>query len=230
MSLNKYDAWGRIVYHIPDNSLVLDVGCSKGHVAKLLCEKNCDVTGIEINKNDSEFAKRYCSKVIVGDVETLDTLPFPVNYFDVILFGDILEHLKNPEKTLKKFVLYLKNEGRIVASMPNVANWAIRLNLLFGRFDYQENGILSKYHLRFFTLKTIKQLFNNAGLKIIEVDVTPGLHLLTLYNALIGRLLSKIPGYDLFTYSLTKLFKTFFSQQFIVIAKKCNIEKMKMSQ
>lgn len=157
------------------NKKVLDVGCATGQIDKRLTQNDCEVVGIEKDRQAAKLARKYCKKVIVGDIEILTKLPFPKKYFDIIIFGDILEHLRQPLDVIIKLKKYLKNAGYIVCSIPNVANWVIRLKLLFGRWEYKEMGLLDKTHLRFFTFKTAKSLIEKAGFVIEKIDMTTNL-------------------------------------------------------
>jgi 2-polyprenyl-3-methyl-5-hydroxy-6-metoxy-1,4-benzoquinol methylase len=143
---------------------VLEFGCSTGYVSKILKERGCAVTGIEIDEEAAKTAEAYCERVIVGDIETIDyNKQLSNEKFDVALFGDILEHLKNPKTILLKVKDFLKERGYIVLSIPNVAHWSTRLDLMCGKFNYQELGILDDTHLRFFTKKTITNLLELCG-------------------------------------------------------------------
>ncbi len=137
---------------------VLEVGCNMGETSLVLKKNGCEVIGIEINESTAERAKSVCKEVIVGDIEK-ETVWNKINGgFDVIIFADVLEHLKNPEEILKIAKKYLKKDGFIIISLPNIANWRIRISLLFGRFDYKPTGILDESHLRFYTLKSARDL------------------------------------------------------------------------
>lgn len=86
------------------------------------------------------------------------------------MFADVLEHLLFPEQVLKYFVYnYLKENGQVIISLPNVANWQVRLNLLFGKFNYTDRGIMDKTHLHFYTFKTARELIFKNNLEIINV-------------------------------------------------------------
>jgi methionine biosynthesis protein MetW len=180
-----------IIYNlIEPNVKVLDVGCGTGQLGEMLkIEKNCYVAGVDVDPRAIEEARKRLDHVIVADVEELDKLPYPKKYFDVIVFADVLEHLKRPEDVLKNLCeLYLKDEGCVVVSVPNVANWTIRLKLLFGRFNYKESGILKKQHLKFYTLNTILKLLQDSGYKIIVLTSTSG------WNSLDYRFLTRNPS------------------------------------
>ena len=152
---------------------VLDVGCATGYFAKLMSSHDCSVTGIDINVDSVEAAKKYCSRVFVADLDFTGLAEaVQGNSFDVIVFGDVLEHLRYPVRILDEARTLLRADGYVVASIPNIAHGAIRLALLRGDFDYQEFGILDETHLRFFTLKTVEELFLEAGYEIKQIDRT----------------------------------------------------------
>lgn len=170
---NPYGKHMKIIKLIGSNKKVLDIGCYDGGLARRLIEKNCEVVGIEINADLANKAKKYCNNVICDDVENIINIPYENNYFDVILFADLLEHLKDPFSTIAKFNDYLKDDGYIIVSVPNIANWTIRIKLIFGNFEYEKDGILDETHYRFFTEKSIKQLVEDAGFNITLFDIVP---------------------------------------------------------
>ncbi len=134
----------------------------------------CEVIGVELDENSAQEAQKYCEEVIIGDVESIKLKDKYLNYFDFIIFADVLEHLKYPSELLTRFSKYLRDNGHIIISLPNVANWRIRFSLLIGNFDYESYGILDEGHLRFFTEKTAKKLIIDAGFEIYKFDVTVG--------------------------------------------------------
>lgn len=146
---------------------VLEVGCNTGETSLVLKRNGCEVTGIEINRAAAKIAKNICKEVIIGDIEKDETWEKIKGEFDVIIFADILEHLKNPREILKKIKRYLKEDGFLIISLPNIANWRIRLSLLFGRFEYKSTGILDETHLRFYTLKSAQELIQK-NYKIVK--------------------------------------------------------------
>lgn len=150
---------------------VLDVGCSSGYLARPLVERGCTVIGIERDPNAAEAAREVCTEVLVGDVEVM-ALPFESNAFDVILCGDLIEHLREPEQFLVRVHGYLRNGGRLVLSTPNVANWTMRLSLLGGRWRYTDRGILDRTHLHLFTRKSLVEMLDRAGYRVVELDFT----------------------------------------------------------
>jgi O-antigen biosynthesis protein len=150
---------------------VLDVGCSTGYLAERLQERGWTVVGLDMDERSAELARRFCSDVLVGDVETME-LPFEPASFDAIVCGDVIEHLRDPQAFLARLRPLLRPGGRLVLSTPNIANWARRVGLLFGRFRYTEWGILDRTHTYFFTRKTLRECLESAGYRIVEFDHT----------------------------------------------------------
>jgi len=203
-SLNHY-----IFSKIPKDKKVLDLGCNTGLLGKkLIEEKNCIVYGVDYSKEAIKIAKKNLIKAEIGDLEK--EIPFKGEKFDRIILADIIEHLKYPEELLIKLKDFLKKDGEIIASIPNVANISIRLGLLFGNWNYKKTGILDKTHLRFFTKKTIKELFYNSGYKIIKLSSTPGFDFIVLRHFKILIYLRD---------KLCKIYPKLFALQFIVVAK-----------
>jgi 2-polyprenyl-3-methyl-5-hydroxy-6-metoxy-1,4-benzoquinol methylase len=149
---------------------VLEVGPGSGHVTHQLTQQGCRVTCVEKDKTMAEMAQSFCDHMIVGDIES-DTIErqFSTEQFDVVTFGDVLEHLRDPSEVLIKVKPLIGRTGYVVASIPNVAHRSLRLSLLFGEFDYGDIGLLDRTHLRFFTIRTIEKLMNESGYKIVDM-------------------------------------------------------------
>ncbi|HET9393786.1 MAG TPA: methyltransferase domain-containing protein [Candidatus Rubrimentiphilum sp.] len=161
----------KIVSQIPPSSTVLDVGCASGYLAQLLRGKNCIVTGIEVNESAAAIARQHSAEVFVADLEEESLAEIVKRQeFDIIVFADVLEHLRTPGEVLKSAHGLLKPGGVVLASVPNIAHGAMRLSLLTGNFDYAEFGILDDSHLRFFTARSLDALFLSAGFSIEHVD------------------------------------------------------------
>ena len=171
---NPYSVHQKIINFVGEDKLILDVGCSEGLLSKKMKENNCSVVGIEKDKEAAQIADEYCQDLIIGDVESIDLDTKYENYFDILIFADILEHLKEPSDVLKRFKKYLKDDGCLIISLPNISNWKIRLQMLFGNFEYNESGILDNGHIRFFNEKNMKKMIDEAGYEISKFDLTVG--------------------------------------------------------
>jgi O-antigen biosynthesis protein len=172
-SLEDNSSLKKMLNLVGDSKEVVDFGCATGYFSNLLQKKGCVVTGVEINIDAAKVAEKYCKKVVVADLDFVSVTDIlPSQMFDVAVFGDILEHLRNPWKILSETRKILKKDGYVIASIPNIAHAAIRLSLLQGRFDYTDFGILDNTHIRFFTRKTVKELFDKSGYLSDIVDCT----------------------------------------------------------
>jgi len=151
---------------------VLEVGCGMGFTGRAIKEREAsgvEVTGIEIVPEMAEKAKANLDNVISGDVEKLD-LPFGKEYFDCILYGDVLEHLIDPWGLLKKHCELLKKGGYVVMSIPNIAHYRTIKMICRKEWEYADAGILDSTHLRFFAIRSIKKMISDAGLEIVKMN------------------------------------------------------------
>jgi len=162
------------VYLVPNSSRVLEIGCATGFMGEyLMTKKGCYVVGIESRVDEAKEAKKKLNQLISGDVEEKGTLEQIDDKFDVVFASAIIEHLKDPWRSLTSWKKFLKKDGFLIISTSNVAHWSIRLSLLMGKFDYREYGILDNTHLRFFTTETFKKLVADCGYKIEYFSIDP---------------------------------------------------------
>jgi len=152
---------------VPAGSRVLDVGCAEGYLARELVARGSTVVGLEFDPVAAEVAREVCERVIVGDVESEDVrAQVTEGPFDRILFGDVLEHLRDPGAVLRWARTLLAPGGRAVISLPNIANWSARREVARGRFPYADHGLFDRTHLRFFTRASARAFVEDAGLVI----------------------------------------------------------------
>ncbi len=155
------------------NKRVLDVGCATGYMARALADRGCVVSGLEQDALAAEEAAPHLDRLVVANLETTDLVEaFGAGGYDIVLFGDVLEHLADPLAVLRKARPLLAPKGSVIASIPNVAHGSVRLALLRGRFDYQPLGLLDETHLRFFTRNSVERMFRDAGLVVVETRRT----------------------------------------------------------
>jgi 2-polyprenyl-3-methyl-5-hydroxy-6-metoxy-1,4-benzoquinol methylase len=186
------------------NKKVLDIGCATGQVARRLKGNGCEVIGIESDVGAAQIAKEYCEAVLIANLEDMEDLPYH-DYFDYILLLDVLEHLQSPLSVLERMKAHLKRNGSIIVSLPNIANWTIRWDLLFGRFRYSDYGILDRTHLRFFDETSARKLISDAGFEIVRFDIVPTLPII---HVRIG-----------ITHHIAKIRPNLFAMQFIIEGK-----------
>jgi len=172
ISLDDDSAAVRTLSLVGQGKSVLEIGCASGSQSKILAQKMaCTVTAIEINPEAAEHAKPYCKRIILGSIEQLDLDScLSGETFDVVLFADVLEHLYDPLAALRKVIPHLREGGHVVASIPNIAQISVIYDLMYGKFDYTKTGILDDTHIRFFTRRSVVDLFTRAGLSIRHFD------------------------------------------------------------
>ncbi len=164
--LGQENSLSKLLAYIPDHVSVLDVGCATGRLGEYL-QKNtaCVVDGIEANAASAHIAQGYYRTVYPIDLEAEDAFSLIGNSYDIIVLADVLEHLRYPEQVLQRLTKKLKPKGRFLISVPNVGHAAVMLQLLQGTFVYQQQGLLDKTHIRFFSQQNLTQFFAEAQLK-----------------------------------------------------------------
>ena len=222
MYIYKSDPWSShsVIFQWLENFQsgikVLDIGTATGILGKRCLGLGFYLKGIEPVKEWAEEAKPFYNEFLCSKVSEAS------NGFlakqDVVVFADVLEHTANPEELLRRIVKLQKPTTQFIISIPNVAHIWIRLNLLFGKFNYTNYGILDQTHLRFFTKSTFLQLVKSSGLRLIELKYTPvplsRLNLFFQENPA-GRLFQK------FFALLANFFPGLFAYQFVARSEIC---------
>ena len=162
---------------LPRELSVLDVGCGSGvHGAELKRIYGHRVVGVDLSESSIQKAQGRLAEAYIADITRPERYPFfSSRKFDLVVFSDVLEHLADPLDVLSRHYQLLAPGGMAVISLPNIAIWNVRFELLAGRFEYQDTGTLDRTHLRFFTKKTFQQFTIDAGLDIQARRVTPGI-------------------------------------------------------
>jgi len=158
---------------LPRVDRLVEVGCSTGALARAYRSRHPETRwlGIEIEPTYAEAARRYCQNVLVGDVEILleQSGNTPLLQADCWVFGDSLEHLRDPWQVIRKVHDLLPAGGCICACIPNAQHWSLQARLCLGQFVYEESGLLDRTHLRWFTPTTMTSLFEDNGFQIRSV-------------------------------------------------------------
>lgn len=170
---NPNDSHFQVVELVGSGHDVLDVGCADGDVGRLLQETGNRVSGLDRDAEAAEKARADLERVVVADLDTSSLLDhFEAASFDVVVLADVLEHLREPERALREATELLREGGRLVLSVPNVAHGALRLALLQGRWTYTAAGLLDRTHLHFFTRTSLLQLLEGVGLAVDDLRAT----------------------------------------------------------
>ena len=150
---------------------VLDLGFGAGLLARRIRPACRYLAGVELDPEAAEEGAPFFDESLTGDLLEGVSGPWK-ELFDVIVAGDVLEHLPRPDVLLGSLRLLLGPDGVLLLSLPNVANITVRLGLLFGRFRYAPRGILDRTHLRFYTRKTGRALLEESGYRVLRIDAT----------------------------------------------------------
>ena len=197
---------------------LLEIGAASGNTL-IYAKKNGyaeNIYGVELcDIKNSNQENKLLSDFIIGNIEEIE-LPYNKESFDVILCGDVLEHLVDPYKIVNTLRKYLKKDGVFISSIPNIRKLSI-LKTIFvnGDFKYADHGILDKTHLRFFTKKNMINLFEDNGYTVINIIPSDTCN--------VKRYLKRLRFIRLFKCLLSAIFKEFFTIQYYLVAKK-NIE------
>jgi SAM-dependent methyltransferase len=189
-------------------SKILDIGCSGGLLAERVRAAGHHVTGVdylelpEVRDRTDQFFRADLSQGIPPEVGS---------GYDVVIAGDIIEHLPRPAETLRAILRTLRPGGEVLLSVPNFGHWYPRARVALGLFGYDRRGILDDTHLRFFTRSTLRRLVRSCGFDILEQRST-GLPLgvVSEGEGALLRLLRKIDS------RLVRLRPTVFGYQFIL--------------
>ena len=153
---------------------VLDVGCGPGYLAQYLTvQKDCTVVGVEQDTRLAETARRVCAQVHEVNLET-EGLRKIQGKFTAIFFGDVIEHVRNAPELLRQASELLEVGGRVIVSTPNFVHIKNRVRVLFGTFEYRDAGLLDRTHVHFYTKRTLYNLLEEAGYRIVKTDFTTG--------------------------------------------------------
>lgn len=221
LALDEFGAHQKIINWVGEGESVLEVGCASGYISAELKKKNCLVTGIEVNPESARKAKRHCLKVITGDVENHSTIKqLGQARFETIVLADVLEHLRNAQSTLENLVKFLKKEGKVVISVPNIGFLTNRFLHLLGRFDYTPWGIMDRTHLRFFTKGSILEVVKSSGLKVEKFDYVANFTQLPLYMQTLYLILGKRKWWRKIEYKITGLWLEGLAVQFLFLCQK----------
>lgn len=176
---------------------VLDVGCARGYVGSRIKAMGNYVVGVDISESAIREASKVLDKTYIFDLE--DHWPDFENKFDLAILPEILEHVFDPVEILQKVYSVLDSSGEIIITTPNLLLWTSRIKIMFGKFEYTDQGLMDFGHIRFFTCKYLNKVLKDSGFKIEKEN-----HII-------------FPG------KLTKLLKfwpSLFATQFIVKARK----------
>jgi len=153
--------------------VVLDVGCGTASLTAAYRKRNprARLLGIDKDPEVAALAVERLDELATVDVEQ-DPLPFDVSEgIDCIVYGDVLMHLRDPWTVLRRQAEALTADGVILICIANLEHWSFAEKLLRGTWDYETTGLLDEAHLRWFSLRTMREGLERLGFH--PCDVTP---------------------------------------------------------
>lgn len=158
------------------NNKILDVGCNDGYIGELLLKNHNDMYGLDIVEKKLQLAKKKGLKVKLCDIEHQE-LPFPKNYFDIVILGDMIEHVFDTDRLLIKCKKVLKSGGKLLISTPNVSSLGRRIMLLLGKNPFLEystyllsSGLPPVGHVRYYTKQDLSYQLKKHGFQRISIQ------------------------------------------------------------
>lgn len=152
--------------------LVVELGCAAGALGAAYKAQNpaCRWHGVELNEAAAALARQRLDQVTVADLDTQDPLEaLDGQPIDALVYGDVLEHLRDPWSVLTRQAARLPAGGLVLACIPNMQHWSLIVRLLRGRWDYVGEGLLDRTHLRWFTPDTMVEMIQAAGLQVRDM-------------------------------------------------------------
>jgi trans-aconitate methyltransferase len=155
----------------PGSRRVVEIGCMQGALAQVFRERHPEVhyTGVDIDPDYARVAAEHCHRAFAGDVEKLDEATFASLFpSDCWVFGDCLEHLRDPWALLRRIRERIDADGTLVTCVPNAQHWSVQMRLATGQFRYEDSGLLDRTHIRWFTRITLLEMFAATGWRVVS--------------------------------------------------------------
>jgi len=213
---------------VPAKSHVLEIGCATGYMTEYLArDKQCRVLGVEPVQEQAEMARQRGLEVITGLIDSPDILEQLLAHtkehglFEAIFMSQVIEHIGDPAATLRALKRLLNPDGYLIISTCSIVHWKCRLQILLGRWEYEDYGIFDRTHLRFFTIKSFRQLLEESGYTVADFgytfeDICPFKILFDTRILAPSDILRLIPFVGMrLRRAYTDLFKNFLATQFV---------------
>ncbi|APW44477.1 class I SAM-dependent methyltransferase [Rhodoferax saidenbachensis] len=158
---------------------ICEFGCGAGALARAVRVNTPNIyyVGVEIAEDQLALASEILDMGLLRNIDHVKdwdsdeelSLALPLNSFDHVILGDVLEHLYDPQLVMNEAARRLKPGGCAIVCIPNVQHWSVFANLVAGSWPRQDSGLFDRTHIRWFTLEDMVHLVESAGLSVETV-------------------------------------------------------------
>jgi methionine biosynthesis protein MetW len=159
--------------HVAPDDRCLDVGCGDGGTSGVWLHENAgSYVGVDIS--DAAIRTATSRGLTAQLIDDAASLPFEAGSFDLVVCVEVLEHLFEPERAVQEIGRVLRPGGRLIATVPNVAHWRIRLDLaVLGRWNPRGDALSGDRpwrdpHVRFFSKRSFARMIESCGFELME--------------------------------------------------------------
>lgn len=166
----KNEGNAAVIGRVPKSALtILDVGCGAGDNARLLAREGRIVDGVTLSASERDEALNHCRNVVIHNLE--GGLPPELSGpYDCVICSHVLEHICWPERLLRDIRERLSAKGVLVVALPNLFFYKNRWNLLRGRFEYEDSGLMDNTHFRWYSFRSAQALLATAGFDVVGAE------------------------------------------------------------
>lgn len=168
---------------------ILDIGCGRGHLLALIRAAGIgeQLAGIDIAESSASQARERGFDAVTGDIQL--GLAFPTDSFDLVIFGEVIEHVVDPDAALQAIAQVLAPGGHLIVTTPNLASWHNRLMLALGlqpiftetsvhvnlgrRWEALGQFGPTQGHLKIFTLAALREILVANGFVCEKIQGAP---------------------------------------------------------
>lgn len=146
-----------------------DLGCGNGSVAGHLCDLGWSVTGVDPSIQGIEQAKLHHAKSNLHVGSAYDDLQARFGQFPLVYSLEVVEHVYAPRDYAKTLVSLMQDNAVAIVSTPYHGYWKNLAMAVTGKMDDHFTALWDHGHIKFWSVKTLTQLFSEVGLDVVRV-------------------------------------------------------------
>jgi len=159
----ELDSFFEEIFRKKEKGNFLDIGCGTGRIVYTAKMCNWNAEGIDLNKDTVERAKKKGLNIKYSNI---DDFKGKKNYYDVINMGDLIEHVRNPNETIRKAKELLGEKGKLFISTPNINSFFPKYSFWISKiFKIPWSHPSPPYHLFEFSNRNFPKFLEKEGFK-----------------------------------------------------------------